>query len=230
MSYNNVSHIFFDLDHTLWDFDKNSKLAYQRIFEEHRLDLHIDHFIKIYEPLNLEFWRKYRNNEITKEELRYQRLKTAFDACEYAINDDQINLFADLYIQYLADNNHLFEGCIELLTGLSERYHLHCITNGFIEIQDKKLTHSKLKPFFKTVLTAEEAGVKKPDPKIFQMALQRAGATVQNSVMVGDSYEADILGAHNVGMKTIYFDPTGQHIDGVGHRVNRLAHISPLFS
>jgi putative hydrolase of the HAD superfamily len=229
MTFSTAQHLFFDLDHTLWDFDKNSRLAYQRIFEEYQLHLSIDTFIKIYEPLNLQFWRKYRNNEINKEELRYQRLKTAFDACDFEISDDHINTFADLYIEYLSVNNHLFDGCIELLEHLDGNYELHCITNGFIEIQDKKLINSKLKPFFNTILTAEEAGTKKPDPKIFELAMKRAGATAGNSVMIGDSYEADIMGAHQVGMKTIYFEPHGNHVDGVGHRVSNLSQIKLLF-
>lgn len=228
-TFKNSQHLFFDLDHTLWDFDKNSRLAYQRIFEEYDLSLSIETFIEIYEPLNLQFWRKYRNNEISKEQLRYQRLKTAFDACNFYVSDEHINTFADLYIEYLADNNHLFEGCIELLQYLAPNYQLHCITNGFIEIQDKKLINSKLKPFFQVILTAEEAGIKKPDPEIFKIAMDRAGASPNNSVMIGDSYEADIMGAHAVGMQTIYFEPHGNHIDGVGHRVERLEQIKSFF-
>jgi len=229
VSYKGVEHIFFDLDHTLWDFDLNSKLAYNKIFTEQKLDLDLDRFIKIYEPLNLEFWRKYRNNEISKEELRYQRLKTAFDACEYHLDDDKINLFANLYITYLPNNNHLFEGCHDLLKDLKSRYKLHCITNGFQEVQKLKMDQSNLTQYFDIILTAEEAKVKKPDPKIFHMALERAGATTQNSLMVGDSHEADIIGAQNLGIRTIYFkiDKPAQFETG---QVQKLSEIQSLLS
>jgi putative hydrolase of the HAD superfamily len=228
MNSSALEHIFFDLDHTLWDFDRNSKLAYQEIFEKNDVQFPIDQFIAIYEPLNLEFWRKYRNNELTREELKYQRLKTAFDACEFAVSDENINLFADLYLEYLPKYNHLFKGCIAMLTDLSSTFNLHCITNGFIEVQEKKLVNSNLKPFFKTILTAEEAGVKKPDPAIFKIALDRAGARPSNSLMIGDSYEADILGARNMGMQTIYFDPLGLNANKEGVRVDELPQITSL--
>ncbi len=210
--FKNIKHIFFDLDHTLWDFDLNSKLAYQQIFQEHRVDLDLETFIKVYEPLNLEFWRKFRENQITKEELRYQRLKTAFDACDYFIDDNQIDLFADLYIEYLPNNNHLFPGCIKLLDSLKDNFELHLITNGFNGVQQNKIDKAGLDKYFNIVLTAEAAGYKKPAPQIFHMALDMAGANADNSLMIGDSYTADIVGAKHVGIKTIWFHTTNQEI------------------
>lgn len=212
MKFKNIKHIFFDLDHTLWDFDLNSKLAYKQIFKEHELALDLEKFITIYEPLNLEFWRKFRENKITKEELRYQRLKTAFDACNFQVSDDQINLFADLYIEYLPNNNHLFPGCIELLDALKDNYQLHLITNGFNEVQENKVVKAGLKDYFELILTAEAAGIKKPAPEIFHIALERTGATIEDSIMIGDSYAADILGARGVGLPTIWFHTTDQDI------------------
>lgn len=229
MSYKGIEHIFFDLDHTLWDFDLNSKLAYGQIFRQEKISLDLDDFIKIYEPLNLEFWRKYRNNEIRKEELRYQRLKTAFDACDYQLDDVKIDLFANLYMEYLPNYNHLFEGCHELLQDLKSRFKLHCITNGFQEVQKLKMDQSNLTQYFDVILTAEEAKVKKPDAKIFHMALERAGASTNNSLMVGDSYEADVLGAQNLGMRTIYLkvDAPAQFETG---QVQKLSEIQSLLS
>ena len=229
MKFKNAKYLFFDLDHTLWDFDLNSKLAYRQIFEEQGVTLDLDQFIAIYEPLNLEYWRMYRNNEIGKEHLRFHRLKSAFDACNYTVTREQIDLFADLYISYLPNYNHLFEGCIDLLDHLSQNYELHCITNGFIEVQQQKMERSGLDTYFGLTLTAEEAGVKKPDPQIFHDAMKRVGASALESVMIGDSFEADILGAQKVGMKTIYFDihkPT----DLEAYRVKTLAEIKKFFS
>jgi putative hydrolase of the HAD superfamily len=228
--FKNIEHIFFDLDHTLWDFDLNSKLAYQQIFQEHEVSLNLDKFIEIYQPLNLQFWRMFRENEISKEDLRYQRLKTAFDACDYLIDDDQIHLFADLYMAYLPNNNHLFEGCVELLDKLQEKYQLHLITNGFNGVQQSKIENSGLSKYFDVVLTAETAGIKKPAAAIFHQALKMAGASVTNSMMIGDSYEADIKGAQDIGIATIWFHITDQEIPDNEVVVHHLKDVYPLLS
>lgn len=228
--FKNIEHIFFDLDHTLWDFDLNSKLAYKQIFEEHQVTLDLEEFISIYEPLNLQFWRMFRENKVSKEDLRYQRLKTAFDACNYEISDDNIHLFADLYIKYLPNNNHLFEGCMELLDQLKENYELHLITNGFNGVQQDKVKNAGLSKYFKVLLTAETAGIKKPAPQIFHKALEMAGATVENSLMIGDSYEADIKGAQNIGLSTIWFHITDEEIPENEIVVHHLKDIYPLLS
>ncbi len=226
--FENIEHIFFDLDHTLWDFDLNSKLAYDQIFKEYHIELDLDHFISIYEPLNLQFWRRFRENKISKEDLRYQRLKTAFDACNYSIEDAKINLFADLYIKYLPNYNHLFDGCLELLDMLKQKFKLHLITNGFNGVQQNKIRNSNLEKYFEVVLTAESAGVKKPDAKIFYQALDLAGASVENSLMIGDSFEADIKGAQNIGLETIWFHITNEDIPNDEVVVHHLSEIQTL--
>jgi putative hydrolase of the HAD superfamily len=228
--FKNIEHIFFDLDHTLWDFDLNSKLAYQQIFNEHQLSLDLDTFIEVYVPLNLQYWRMFRQNKISKEDLRFQRLKTAFNACNYLVEDHQIHLFADLYIEYLPRYNHLFDGCIELLEILKDKCRLHLITNGFNEVQHHKIKNAGLEKYFDVVLTAEAAGVKKPAPEIFHMALNMAQATLKNSLMIGDSYEADIKGAQEVGLPTIWFHTTGEPAPKNEVMVHRLIDIYPLLS
>ena len=200
-----IKHIFFDLDHTLWDFDKNSKLTFEQIFEEQNLNINIDTFLAIYMPINLKYWRLFRENKILKEDLRYKRLKEAFDALNFKISDEQINIISEDYIRYLPNHNYLFEGTFELLEYLIKKYELHIITNGFEEVQNIKLKKSGIDKYFKEVITSECIGVKKPNPKIFEFALEKAKAAAHNSVMIGDSYEADVEGAINVGMKAIYF-------------------------
>ena len=201
-----IKHVFFDLDHTLWDFDRNSELAFQAIFEKNRIDLPVQSFLEVYKPINFEYWKYYREARVTKEQLRYGRLKKSFDKLGIAIDDFLINRLSVDYIDFLPRHNHLFDGALELLDDLNEKYQLHIITNGFEEVQQLKLKNSKIDRYFKTVTSSESAGVKKPDPKIFFQALKIAGAKVEESVMVGDTYEADILGAQNVGMKTIFFN------------------------
>lgn len=202
----NGKHIFFDLDHTLWDFDKNSELCFQQIFKEQGLKLNFDSFLKAYIPINFEYWKLFREEKVSKSELRYGRLKKTFEKISYAVSDDLIHTLSEEYIANMANHNYLIEGTIDILEYLSQKYQLHIITNGFKEVQHLKLENSKIKKYFKTVVTSECVGVKKPNPKVFEYALQKANATVKNSYMIGDSYEADVLGAFNFGIQPIYFD------------------------
>lgn len=200
-----IQHLFFDLDHTLWDFDRNSKLTFQRIFEEQQITIPIDEFLEAYIPVNLKYWRLYREDKIEKTSLRYYRLKETFDSLKYTASDDLINLISEDYIRYLPYFNYLFDDAIEVLQYLESKYHLHIITNGFEEVQNLKLEKSGIHKFFKQIITSECVGVKKPNPKVFEFALNKAGAKAHQSVMIGDSYEADVMGAINSGMKAIHF-------------------------
>ncbi len=206
MKLNNIEHVFFDLDHTLWDFDKNSALTFDYIFKLNKITLELQEFLKVYIPINYRYWEDYRKNLVTKDKLRYGRLKDSFVALTYDISDDIIDKLSEDYILYLSEYNNLLEGGIEALDYLSEKYKLHIITNGFEEIQYRKLKNSKILQYFQTITTSEEAGVKKPHPTIFELSLSKANAHPLNSVMIGDNYEADIVGASNFGLQTIYFD------------------------
>ncbi|MCT4697860.1 YjjG family noncanonical pyrimidine nucleotidase [Tenacibaculum haliotis] len=201
----NIEHIFFDLDHTLWDFDKNSKLTFQQIFKEQEIQLEIVEFLEVYMPINLEYWRLYREDKVTKSVLRYSRLQDAFNAVNYTISDTLINTISEDYIKYLPNHNHLFEGAIEVLEYLKQKYELHIITNGFEEVQILKMQKSGIAKYFKEVITSESVGVKKPNPKVFEFALMKAKTTPKNSLMIGDSYEADVMGALKIGMLAIHF-------------------------
>jgi len=200
----NIQHIFFDLDHTLWDFEKNSALTFQQIFIDENMSLSFNDFITIYKPINLRYWKLFRDEKINKKDLRYYRLKETFDALKYVVSDTLIDKIAINYIDFLPNNNHLFDGTVELLAYLKSKYQLHIITNGFEEVQTKKMTSSGLSPYFKQVITSESVHVKKPNPKIFEFALQVSGANAGNSLMIGDSIEADINGALSVGMQAIH--------------------------
>jgi putative hydrolase of the HAD superfamily len=208
-----IEHIFFDLDHTLWDFEKNSDLTFQKIFQKHNLHIELSLFLEVYKPLNRKFWKLYREEKITKKELRYLRLKTAFDVIDYPISDGLINTLSDEYISFLSDFNHLFDGTLELLEYLKSKYKLHIITNGFQEVQSKKMKNSKISHFFDVFVTSESVGVKKPNPKVFEHALKLANATKENSIMIGDSIEADVLGAINIGMKAIHCNFENDNIE-----------------
>ncbi|PRX45224.1 YjjG family noncanonical pyrimidine nucleotidase [Salegentibacter salegens] len=209
MKLSNISHIFFDLDHTLWDFDRNSALAFERVFKFRKIPLEINDFLKIYMPVNFKYWERYRNDEVTKEALRYGRLKDSFDLLKFEADKDLIDNIAIDYIEYLPDHNFLLDGSKEVLDYLHKTYELHIITNGFEEVQHKKLTNSGISKYFTTITTSEEAGVKKPNKLIFEAALQKSSALAENSIMIGDNYEADCTGAKNCGIKPIFFDYYG---------------------
>ena len=199
-----IKHVFFDLDHTLWDFERNSDLTFQKIFKKQKIELNLNIFLEVYKPINFQYWRLYREEKVTKSELRYQRLKKTFDAVNYTISDVLIDEIADQYIEYLPHFNYLFDGTFEILDYLKEKYVLHIITNGFEEVQTKKMESSKILHYFDAIITSESVGVKKPNPKVFHHALKVAGAKQENSIMIGDSIEADVLGAINIGLEAIH--------------------------
>jgi len=199
-----VTKLFFDLDHTLWDFEKNSDLAFKKVFGKQNITIDLNSFLKVYKPLNLQYWKLYREEKISKDELRYGRLKNTFDAINYSISDDLIDIIAVEYIDSLPDFNHLFEYTFEILEYLKDKYQLHIITNGFEEIQIKKMESSNILHYFNSVITSESVGVKKPNPRVFYHALEVAKAKKENSIMIGDNLEADVLGAINIGMQAIH--------------------------
>ena len=217
-----IKHVFFDLDHTLWDFDRNSALAFKRVFHNHDISLSITEFVQVYEPINFGYWKMYREERITKQELRRGRFREAFSAFGMQFDTQQIDMLAFSYIEELPKDNHLFDGTIDLLEYLSGRYTLHIITNGFEEVQHLKLRNSRIDHFFETVTTSEEAGVKKPHPAIFELAMEKAGALATESVMVGDTFEADIEGAHRKGMQTIFYNHRGEDCPGTFLQVSHL--------
>jgi putative hydrolase of the HAD superfamily len=201
-----ITDVFFDLDHTLWDFDKNSEMAFDRIFKNKFPEIRIQDFIEKYAPINQACWKLYQNDQITHIELRYNRLKFSFDALNVEISDENINEIANDYIEYLTDNNHLFDGAIEVLEYLKPKYKLHIITNGFANVQEKKINNALLSSYFNTITNSELAGVKKPNSIIFDYAVNSAKASKENSIMIGDCLEADVNGALNAGLDAIFFN------------------------
>lgn len=206
MKANKITDVFFDLDHTLWDFDKNSSLTFQRVFSLHKIEMEVAAFVKVYEPINFNYWKLFREEKVTKEELRRGRLTEAFESFKMKLPMETIDALSVSYIDELPVDNHLFDGTLEALEYLFLKYKLHIITNGFQEVQYLKLKNSGISGFFSTVTTSEEVGVKKPNPFIFSSALEKAGIHAKHSIMIGDTFEADILGAEAVGMRTLFYN------------------------
>lgn len=204
------NHLFFDLDRTLWDFDKSADETFMEIYEKYGLRQlgvpSVEVFHKVYTKHNNSLWDQYRVGEITKQVLSDIRFYLTMQ--DFGVDDKTLGkkLGKD-YVEISPRKVNLFPYAVEVLEYLSPKYNLHLITNGFSEVQETKLSVSLLGQFFKEVITSEEAGVKKPDPEIFEFALQRAGADRSESLMIGDDFEVDILGAKNVDIDQIFFDP-----------------------
>lgn len=229
MKFPNVQHIFFDLDHTLWDFDKNSGLAFASIFQKNQIEIELKDFLHAYTPINMDYWKRYRDNLVSKNDLRYGRLKDTFDILKINVTDDTIDRLSIDYIDHLPYHNHLLEGTIEILEYLHPKYRLHIITNGFKEVQHKKMESSGILKYFDTITTSEDVGVKKPDKKIFEAALKNASAKIKESIMIGDNFEADILGAQNFGMPAILYNYYKQEFSPDYHQVLEMKELAKFF-
>lgn len=206
---NKYEHIFFDLDRTLWHFDENSKNVLKAIYSDFKLETNIgcvNTFIDKYQEINEQLWALYRDNELTKEELRWKRFSETLN--HFKIDDDNIGSeMGDYYIYHSPRQTELFPYTQEVLVYLSEKYNLHIITNGFEEVQEIKLKESGIAHHFDQLIMSEQVGVKKPHPYIFKKALSLSGASVDDSIMIGDDLYADIYGAQRMGMDHIYFNP-----------------------
>jgi len=217
-------HIFIDLDKTIWDFDSNSRETFREIFEKYGLDslgiIHIGHFLEVYHKINDMLWAIYRENKIKKEVLNIKRFELTLQ--EFGIDDLILAThIAEDYVTLSPQKTILFPHSHEALGYLQKKYSLHIITNGFEELQHQKLDNCDLRKYFKTITTSEEAGVKKPETAIFELALTKAGATINESLMIGDDLEVDVAGAKGIGMDTLFFNPDrAEHNDNPDHEVH----------
>jgi len=205
--------VFFDLDRTLVDFDTNAKLAFRDMYHSHKLEqLGVPddkHFYDTYMVHNLMLWDLYNKGEIKKEVLKSQRFKLVL--ADYHVQDDMLaNELSEQYLENSLKYNVLFPEVKETLDYLlAKGYSLAIITNGFVEIQYRKLKKSGLDKYFSVVVTSDEVGHKKPDERIFLHACALANVSPKDAVMIGDDWDNDIVGAVNVGMDPVLFNPRG---------------------
>ena len=219
-------HLFFDLDHTLWDFDRNAGETLETLFDLHNLGRYgtftVAEFVARYQDINHALWRLYQANKITQTQLRATRFVRTLT--RLGVPEDEVP--ADISAQFteiLPLKKGVFPHTHETLAYLQTKYELHLITNGFNDIQHVKLKSSDLTKYFGQVVTSEHSGCLKPDPQMFAHALQAAGATAQESLMVGDNLECDVLGAYNAGIDQVYFNPARR-----GHRMQITHEIASL--
>lgn len=217
----NIKHIFFDLDDTLWDFEKNSGHVLEQLFLEFdltsKLKTDYSNFHTTYKKTNSQLWLQYAKKEIDKQYLRNHRFNLVFNQFDYDNYDENL-IITDHYLNRAPKGTHLKEGCIEILDYLKENYHLHIITNGFKEIQFIKIDGCGLRDYFKNVIISEEHDLTKPDEQIFRLAEKFAGAKKEECIMIGDNFTSDVEGALNAGWDAIYFSHensknySGKHI------------------
>ena len=211
--------LFFDLDHTIWDFELNSKETLLDLHHKYQLEAkgitHFDEFYSKYSEHNHRLWDRYTKGFIKQDELRLKRIYLSL--LDYKIADEQLSKeMSHDYLDILPDKTNLFPYTHEILEYLQNKgYKMHLITNGFEKTQYQKIKNSGIDRFFTHMVTSEQAGIMKPHAAIFEYALNLTKSTAEKCIMIGDTLEVDILGAKNMGMDTVYFNPAKPHNDKV---------------
>ena len=202
--------IFIDLDDTLYDFSAASREAFDEIYnllEYSRFFDSFEHYMSLYRPRNLELWALYGDGKITKPELN--RIRFSFPLESVGVYDSELAArFCSEALKRIPTKKCLIPGAVELLEYLRSKYKLYILSNGFKELQSKKMTTAGILNFFDDIILSDDIGVNKPHPQLFMHALDRAGATVAESIMIGDMFATDIQGAANVGMHQIFYNHT----------------------
>jgi len=225
-------HLFFDLDHTIWDFDKNAEETLHELYHSYglkQLGLHsADIFIEAYTKNNHQLWADYHVGKISKQVLRETRFARTF--AELGVSPELIPVqFEDDYVTICPRKTNLFPYAHETLAYLQDKYALHIVSNGFKESTEMKIGNTGLGRYFRTVFISEIIGFNKPDKAIFDHVLTITQAEIPESLMIGDSVEADIRGAQNIGMKAIYFNPENKEKpEDVTHQIACLSELMNL--
>lgn len=224
-------HVFFDLDRTLWDFEQNMRLTLKDLYHRHNLDKYAptaEHFIDSFLVHNDRLWLGYQYGKVKKEVLRYTRFEKTL--ADYGLRNKFLTeVLAQEYIDESPKHTALIPHSIEVLDYLKGKYPMHIITNGFNEVQFRKIEMCGLSPYFDKVVTSEMSGHHKPQPKAFEFALQMANATSGGSIMIGDDLKTDILGAKAVGMDQVYFNPmVTEHSHTVSYEITSLLQIKDI--
>lgn len=212
----NYQHIFFDLDHTLWDYDRNVTESLSELYQMYDLRnqgiASFDQFFEAFHHINFQLWDWYNVGKIDKENLRKERFPRIF--AHAGIEKWEIPAsFEEEFMSRTSSKPHVFPHSKEILTYLSQKYKLHVITNGFDESQSKKINSAGLTGFFDLVVTSETTGHKKPDPRIFQYVMDQLQTRSEHCLMVGDNPASDILGAQRAEIDQVFFNPKGKTID-----------------
>ncbi|WP_312174333.1 YjjG family noncanonical pyrimidine nucleotidase [Chryseobacterium sp.] len=205
-----IQHIFFDLDNTLWDHRRNAYLTIKQLFEKEEIALKygidFEEFHSVYHEINEKLWEDIRDGIIDKEYLRKYRFYDTFR--HFNVDDEQLSMyFEEHFLDKILNHNELVEGATYILDYLkAKNYTLHIISNGFKEVTERKCILSGIDQYFQTITSADTVGVRKPRPEIFEYSLKLAEASKAESILIGDDWIADVVGAQNFGMDVIFFN------------------------
>ena len=218
-------HIFFDLDRTLWDFDRNSENALKLIIEAENLKSvfgSFERFHRAYVKNNKRLWGEYGKGKLQKEVLRYERFNTTLR--QFGTDDLELaKKMGDAYVEISPRQKTLFPNTIPVLQELTKiGFQLHIITNGFVEVQFIKLENCGLRDFFEVIVCSEVVGKNKPAMAIYKYALEKAACSSNDALMIGDDYVADVSGALNAGLQAVLFDPYMESKEHYPHTINDL--------
>ena len=227
----NIKHIFFDLDDTLWDFEKNSGHVLQQLFLEFdltgKLKTDFNNFHTTYKKTNTQLWLQYAKKEIDKNYLRNHRFNLVFKQFDYDNYNENL-IITDHYLNRAPNGKHLKEDCIDVLDYLKQKYQLHIITNGFKEVQYIKIDGCGLRDYFSNIIISEEHNLTKPDEQIFRLAEKFACAKKEECIMIGDNFTSDVEGALKVGWDAIYF-PSEPDKNYTGRAIHSLKELKKIF-
>lgn len=221
--------VFFDLDHTLWDYETNSEEALRELVDRYELNIaSFEEFYATFVEINTAIWNDYDRGLIGKEVIRHERFNRIFQ--KVGINNYQLSLeFSESYINESPRKPNLVAHAKDVLDYLLPRYPLYIITNGFDEIQATKLASSGITNYFKGVVTSARAGCKKPEKEIFEFALRENGFVCSDSIMIGDNLLTDIAGARNASVDTVYYNPYGlPHKENVTYEITSLKELTTI--
>ena len=210
-------HLFFDLDHTLWDFERSSSESLTEVYHTFKIaELGagpLDTFISTYLRINYQLWRELERNEIPHGHIREHRFRLVMEELGVQTPTNYAPM-EETYIELLPTKSYLMEGALDVLDYVQAKgYTLHIVTNGFDVVQGKKMQSSGIYDYFTHLITNEKAQSRKPDRRIFEYALACADAGCDECLMIGDNWEADILGAKRFGLDTVYYNPEGSSFD-----------------
>lgn len=226
-------HLFFDLDHTLWDFEKNSERTLQQLYHEYDLNGRgITEFDALYQRFNVHndrLWDRYRSGFIKREELRWKRMWHML--LDFKVADTPLaHEISTAFLEILPTQTLLMPGTKEVLDYCKGKYELHLITNGFETTQRLKLQYSGIARYFSQLITSEKSNSMKPHPEIFEFALNATGAKPEESIMIGDAIDIDILGAINAGWDTVYYNPMKlPHLRKPTYEITHLEELIKIF-
>jgi putative hydrolase of the HAD superfamily len=203
------THLFFDLDNTLWDYDANSYEALKIVLEKLGIIKYIgdySQFYSVYHSMNEQLWIQYREKKITKEEMRFGRFEKSLEANGTPMKGVGRTM-NEVYLKEMPLQSKLVDGASEVLDYLHGKYFMAILTNGFIKLQSDKITESGLKKYFEKIFISESIGSQKPDSLIFEHAIQSVNASEDSILMIGDSWETDVIGAMEMGIDQIFYSP-----------------------